>query len=346
MIFTTGSALTTATHSGASRGRALGINVSSVYTGYTAGPFLGGILTEHLGWRSMFILIVPACLLVIFLVLWKIKGEWAHSRGEKFDTPGAAVFGLSLIALIYGSSLLPGATGIILMVIGITGLAAFARLETHVTSPVLDIKALKSNRAFLFSNLATLLGYSSTFAMAYLISLYLQYIKALTPDRAGLVLLSQPLILVVCAPFTGRISDRIEPRIVASLGLVLVSIGLFFFSFISASTGIVNVIVILIVLGAGMALFIAPNNNAIMSSVIPKYYGIASAVNSTMRAIGQALSMSITTVVIAIVMGRVVITPDYYPAFITSSKVSFAIFSALCLLGVITSLIRGNIRKL
>jgi len=191
----------------------------------------------------------------------------------------------------------------------------------------------------------TLIGYSAVFALTYVMSLYLQYIKALTPDEAGTILLTQPVMLVICAPFTGRLSDKIEPRIVATLGLALMFIGLLFFTFISADTSMALIIVFLVVVGGGMALFIAPNNNAVMSSVPAKYLGVASAANGTMRSIGQTFSVSITTIVISILIGRVMVTPDYYPAFLTSTQVSFGVFSALCLLGIVTSLTRGKVRK-
>ncbi len=77
-----------------------------------------------------------------------------------------------------------------------------------------------NNRVFLFSNLAALINYSATFAVTFLISLYLQYIKKLSPQAAGLVLVSQPLMQAVLSTFTGRLSDRVEPRVVSSMGMV------------------------------------------------------------------------------------------------------------------------------
>jgi EmrB/QacA subfamily drug resistance transporter len=345
MIFGTNMALVTATHPGNKRGRALGINVSAVYVGYSAGPFLGGLLTEHLGWRSLFAIVVPVGIAVILIVLLKIKDEWSQSQGEKFDIRGSIVYGISLIALIYGFSLIPEITGIVLAVIGVIGILMFLKLEAGTGSPVLNINIFRNNRALLFANMSTLISYCATFAIAYLMSLYLQYIKGLSPDHAGIVLLSQPIMLAVCAPFTGRLSDKIEPRIAASIGMALTFIGLLLLSLLPSNSSIVYIIAILIVIGIGQALFIAPNNNAVMSAVIPKYYGIASAANATMRSIGQVLSMAITTVVLAIIIGRVEITPANYPSFITSTTVSFAIFSILGLGGIFTSLIRGKTRK-
>jgi EmrB/QacA subfamily drug resistance transporter len=345
MIFATGMALTSATNPGNRRGRALGINISSVFAGFTAGPFLGGILTEHLGWRSMFVVIIPLLLVAIFITLGKIKGEWSYSRGEKFDITGSLVLGLSLVVLIIGFSLIPDIPGIILVVFGVLGLFWFYKMQTRNLSPILNINAFKSNKIFLLYNLASLIILWATFAITYLLSLYLQYIKALPPDQAGLVLLSQPIMLVVCAPLTGRLSDKFEPRTIATLGILLMLIGLALFSFISADYSLVHIIIILAVIGLGMALFFAPNNSSIMGSVIPKYYGVASATNGVMRSIGQSLSISITTVVISVIIGRVVITPEHYPGLVTSTRISFAIFSVLCLAGIITTLAAGKIKK-
>jgi len=344
MVFTTGMAMVTAAYPANQRGRVLGMLTTSVYIGYTAGPFLGGILTEYLGWRSLFVVNVPAGLLVVFLILWKVKGEWALSRGEKFDAAGSVICGLALVALIYGFSLLPDVSGIAATTAGIIGIVIFLKWEGRAGSPLLDLKVFRDNRTLLFSNLATLISYCSTYALTFLLSLYLQYIKALTPEQTGIVLLAQPLMLAVFASFTGRLSDKIEPRVVASIGMALIFIGLVFFCFLNRDYPMVLIIIALLLIGLGMVLFIPPNTNAVMSSITPKYFGIASATNSTMRAVGQMLSMGITTVVMALIIGRVTITPDYYPAFLASVRVSFAIFSILCIAGILTSLARGKIR--
>jgi MFS family permease len=176
------------------------------------------------------------------------------------------------------------------------------------------------------------------------LSLYLQYIKGLSAEQAGIILVAQPAILAILSPVAGRLSDRFEPRIVASGGMALVFLGLLLFSFLSPDSSIVQIVILLLVVGLGMSLFIPPNTNTVMGSVTPKYYGIASAANGTMRALGQMLRIGITAVIIAIIVGMVVITPVHYPAFLTSARVSFGVFSALCFIGIFTSLARGKIR--
>jgi EmrB/QacA subfamily drug resistance transporter len=326
------------------RGRALGINIACVYIGTSLGPFLGGILTEHLGWRSIFAINIPVCMLVILLLIWKVKGEWCESKGEKFDYIGSVVYGIALVALMYGFSLLPGIQGWIFVISGIIGLLIFIWLESRIDNPILDIKVFRGNKQFIFSNLASLVGYTSIFAVSFLLSLYLQYIKNFSPEQAGLVLVVQPATQAIISPLAGRLSDKVEPRIIASIGMAVVLAGLIILSFLSNNTPIVEVIVVLIALGIGFALFSSPNSNAIMSAIIPKYYGIGSAIMSTMRSVGQTFSMGITMIVMAIVIGRVKITPEYYGVFLTSTNIAFGICSFLCLGGIITSLSRGKVR--
>jgi EmrB/QacA subfamily drug resistance transporter len=344
MIAVNSIAMVTAIFPAKERGQALGINIACVYAGSAVGPFLGGILTEHLGWRSVFAINIPVGLAVVALIIWKIKGEWRENQGEKFDYVGSIIYGLALIAVMYGFSLLPDIPGIVLIVAGAAGLVAFLSWESRSEHPILNVSLFQKNRAFILSNLAALISYTAIFAVSFLMSLYLQYIKGFSPEQAGLILVSQPVMQALLSPFTGKLSDKIEPRIVASAGMALIFVGLLLFSLLSTDTPTVQVIATLIILGVGFALFSSPNTNAVMSSVIPKYFGVASAIMSTMRSVGQMFSMGITMTVMAIVIGRVAISPQYYSAFLTSVKIAFAIFAGLCLLGILSSLIRGKVR--
>jgi len=326
------------------KGKALGINAAAIYFGLTLGPFLGGLLTEHFGWRSIFIANIPLGLITIVFTFWKIKGDWSGAKGEKFDFIGSAIYSLLLISLMYGFSLLPSILGAGLILVGVLGFLAFVKWETKSESPVLNIGLFRNNRVFTFSNFATLANYSATYAVVFLLSLYLQYIKGFSPQNAGLILVSKPIIQAALSPFTGRLSDKIEPQKVASVGMALTSVALFLFSFLNKNTALALIIACLILLGFGLGLFASPNTNAVMSSVKPRFYGVASATLSTMRATGGVLSMGITTLLFAIYMGRVEITPEYYPLFLTSARIAFAIFATLCLGGIFASLARGKIQ--
>lgn len=344
MIFGTGMAILISVFPVGERGKALGINVAAVYLGLSLGPFLGGFLTQHFGWRSIFLANVPLGLIMIALIFCKLKGEWAEARGERFDFVGSLIYSLTLIAIMYGFSLLPSMSGAWLIAMGALGVLAFIKWEMKTESPVLDINLFRNNRTFAFSNLAALINYCATFAVNFLLSLYLQYIKGISPQNTGLILVSQPIVMAIFSPFAGRLSDRFEPRIVASIGMALTVIGLLFLTFLSEKTSLEFIITTLILLGFGFALFSSPNTNAIMSSVEKRFYGIASGTLGTMRLTGQVLSMGIAVLIFATYIGRVQITPEYYPLFLKSAKVAFIIFSVLCFFGTFASLLRGKVR--
>jgi EmrB/QacA subfamily drug resistance transporter len=326
------------------RGKVLGINVAATYLGLSLGPVLGGILTHHLGWRSIFFLGAILGLAVIGITLWKLKGEWTGAKGERFDLAGSVIYVLGLVALVYGFTLLPAMSGVGLIIGGIIGLSAFARWEMRTRSPVLDISLFKNSKAFTFSNVAALINYSATFAVSFLISLYLQYLKGFNPESAGLILVAMPAMQAIFSPLAGRLSDRIEPRLIASAGMGLTTIGLTIFIFVNAQTPLNLIIGNLILMGFGFALFSSPNTNAVMSSVPNTAYGVASATLATMRQVGMVLSMGIAMLMFTLYIGRVQITPEYYPFFQESMKTAFIIFAILCFGGIFASLARGKVR--
>ena len=344
MIAGTSVALLTTVFPSNERGKVLGIIVSAAYLGISLGPVLGGVLTQHLGWRSIFFIGALLGLLVLGLALWKLKGEWTGAKGEKFDFGGSVIYVLGLVALVYGFTLLPAPSGAGLIIGGAIGLSAFTRWEMRTRSPVLNINLFRNSKTFTLSNLAALINYSATYAVTFLISLYLQYVKGFSPASAGLILVAMPAMQVIFSPLAGRLSDRIEPRIIASAGMVLNTVGLVLFIFLNEQTSLKLIIGNLILIGCGFALFVSPNTNGIMSAAPKTAYGVASAILATMRQVGMVLSMGIAMLMFTLYMGRVQITPEYYLLFQQSMKTSFIIFAVLCFVGIFASLARGKVR--
>ena len=344
MIFGTSVAILTSVVPKEERGRSLGLYVTAVYLGLMAGPLAGGLLTQYLGWRSIFWINVPIGIAVVLLVLLRLKGEWAECRGERFDLVGSVLYALGLVGVMYGLSELPRIAGAVPIVGGLVVLAVFVRYELRTPSPVLNMDLFTRSRAFLFSNLAALINYSATFAVTFLLSLDLQYTKGFSPQAAGLVLIAQAVVQVLVSPYAGRLSDRMDPRTVASIGMGLTAVGLGLLALLTETTPIWYIVACLVVLGLGFGLFSSPNTNAIMSAVDRRYYGVASGMNGTMRLLGQMLSMGLAMMVFSVMIGRVEITPPYYPAFVSSIRVAFALFTLLCLVGIGASLGRGRTR--
>jgi len=342
LIFGTSVAILTSVFPPGQRGKALGINTASTYLGLSLGPVLGGLLTQQFGWRSIFVLNLPLGLIIIAFVLAMLKGEWAEAKGERFDLFGAAFYGLTLIGIMLGFSRLPQKTGFVLFAAGIVLAAGFVLRETKTDNPLLKIELFRENRVFAFSNLAALINYSATFAVGFFVSLYLQYLKGMSPRSAGLVLIAQPVMMTLFSPFAGRLSDKVEPRIVASLGMAISSFGLLLLAFLRADSGLVFVIASLAVLGFGFALFSSPNTNAVMCSVEKKLYGVASATLGTMRLVGQMFSMGMAMMIFSVLVGRIQITAANQGSFLQAVRTGFVIFAALCFAGVFASLARGN----
>jgi EmrB/QacA subfamily drug resistance transporter len=267
MIFSTGMAMLTAAYPPHVRGKVLGINVSSTYIGLSLGPVLGGFLTQNLGWRSIFVILGALGLVLAGIVVFFLRGQEAGARGERFDLAGSAALGASLVAVMLGLSRLPAWWGAALIAAGLAGLWGFTRLEAAVPNPILDMSLFRRNPVFVFSNAAALINYSATTAVGFLLSLYLQYIKGLPPQKAGLVLLAQPVVMALLSPLAGRLSDRIEPRLLASSGMAISALGLFMVAFVGGGTSLTFIGAGLFILGFGFALFSSPNTNAVMSSV-------------------------------------------------------------------------------
>jgi EmrB/QacA subfamily drug resistance transporter len=346
MIFGTGVAILTSVFPVGERGKALGINVATVYLGLSLGPIVGGFLTHHLGWRSIFLANLPMVAVVIVLIFWKMKGEWAEARGEGIDVVGSFLYMAGVVSLMCGVSFLPGRAGMGLILAGIVGLLVFFKWEAKAPSPVLNVNLFRRNMVFTFSNLAALINYSATFAVGFLLSLYLQYIKHLSPEGAGAILLSQPVIQAIFSPFAGRLSDRVDPRLVTSAGMVFTVAGLLMLSFLGEGTSRVYIVASMMILGFSFALFSSPNTNAIMSSVEKKFYGVAAATMGTMRLMGQMLSMGIAMLIFSLILGRVQITPENHPQFLTSMKTAFVVFSIFCFWGIFASLARGKVKAI
>ncbi len=344
MLFGTGIAMLSSAFPPGERGRALGINVAAVYLGLSCGPLLGGLLTQYVGWRSIFFFNVPLGILIIIFSLWKLRAEWAESKGEPFDLVGSLIYCAMLVALMYGFSILPGMAGSLLIATGIAGICAFVAWELRTGRPILDINLFRTNKVFTLSNIAALIHYSATFAIGFLLSLYLQHIKGLSPQNTGIVLISQPLVQAVFSPIAGRMSDRVEPRIVASTGMSITAVGLFLLVFLDAGTGMWFIVSALALLGFGFALFSSPNSNAIMSSVENRLYGVASSMLGTMRLLGQAFSMGITMMAFALYIGATEIVPQHYQMLLKSITAIFTIFGFLCIGGIFASMTRGNLR--
>jgi len=345
MIYATGMAIISAAYPPGQRGKAMGLAVTATYIGLSLGPVLGGFICQHLGWRSIFYFTAFLGLASVVFIMVRVRDTSISARGEQFDIAGSILYMFGLAALLYGmSSIYSTPWAKYILIAGVILMTGFILLESRVPFPLIDMRLFSHNTVFAFSNLAAMINYSATFAIGFLLSLYLQVIRGYSPQTAGLILLAQPVIMALFSSFAGSLSDRIEPRIVASCGMGLNALGLFLFTLLGISTPVWMITLNLALIGFGFALFSSPNTNAIMGSVDKQFYGVAASAVSTMRMIGMATSMTIVTLLIALFVGDTELHQTDPDLFLTSFRIAFAVFGILCTGGIFASFARGNVR--
>ncbi|MDR0394860.1 MAG: MFS transporter, partial [Tannerella sp.] len=289
MVFSTNIAIISSVFPPKERGMAMGINAATVYVSIAAGPSLGGVITQNLGWEYVFFITAVLSTVALICALVVMKEQWAEAKGEPFDLKGALIYGPAILALIYGLTLLPHLTGLALIAIAVSLLFLFVKHEYKEKYPVFNVRLFFHNKIFRMSSAAALINYAATFPIGFLISLYLQEVKALDAQSAGLILIVQPVVQSALSPFAGKLSDRIQARYIASAGMALITVVLLIIAWrITPESSLIMLMVMLGLLGAGFAAFSSPNTNAIMGSVDKKNYSMASAATGTVRLIGQS----------------------------------------------------------
>lgn len=343
---TTGQAILVTNFPARNRGQVIGISVASVYAGLATGPFIGGFLTQSLGWHSLFyVAAILGVLSTIIAFAFLEKDTHVPSGDKKVNLRGTLFFVIGLVGLVYGSSHIPSAYGWGLMIFGIVMLVLFWIIESRLANPMFETRLFTHNKLFGFSNLAALINYTATSAIVFFLSLYLQKIQGLPPREAGAVIIAQPVMMAIFSPVVGRLSDRIQPRYFATLGMAMCSIGLFAMSFFTSTTPLWIIILVLVWEGLGFAFFSSPNMNTIMSSVDKSRYGQASGTASSMRIFGQIVGMTIVTFFFAFHFGSKAVTEVNDTIFLIAMKWGFVTFALISVMGIYFSFTRGNVER-
>ncbi|MGQ1890736.1 MFS transporter [Thermophagus sp. OGC60D27] len=344
---TTGPAILVSAFPPRQRGSVLGMSVSAVYLGLAFGPFVGGILTQSLGWRSIFYvsaLLGIGLTIITHLFLGKDMGL-PDTTPKKVNLKGLFYYTIGLTTLLYGSSTIPRLSGWLLITAGFLALLVFWKTEAKNPNPVIPTTLFTKNRLFAFSNLAALINYSATFAIVFLLSLYLQKIQNMSPRQAGMILVAQPLMMAFFSPVAGHLSDKIQPRLLATLGMTMCTLGLAALSFLGPVTSIAFLVFLLVWMGLGFAFFSSPNMNTIMSSVDKTKYGLASGTAATMRVVGQIASMTIVTSLFALLFNGKSVETIGSSTFLTAMRYGFLTFSIISMAGIYFSYNRGTMKR-
>jgi len=309
LMVATSAAIVTAVFPPQERGRALGINIMAVYVGLSIGPPLGGILADTLGWRSIFLINLPIGLVVLVWGWMMLPQSKRVQQAPRVDFAGAALLGVFLISLLVPLTFAPewgwvAPLTLTLVALAAVSLVGFVVVERRVDAPVLDLDLLVHNRLFAAANTAALLNYMALYGIGLLTAIFLEVVQDRSAAVTGWLMLSQPLLMAVLSPFSGRLSDRVGSRVLATGGMVTIAFGMALLAAMPTTAPVWQVAEDLAVVGLGMAAFSAPNTSAIMGSVRRDQLGVASAFLGTMRTAGMALSVALLGGIAASQLGR------------------------------------------
>lgn len=310
IIQATGASMTMATNYGIitenfppeMRGRSLGVLGSFVSLGSIAGPGIGGVIIQKYTWHYIFLINIPIGIFAFVL------GYFVFPKSKKKDIPlnldylGFILFDMFIISLFMGIFIgqVIGFTKlsiIILFIIAVCSFVGFIFREKRAKNPLIDL-TIFNNKSFSVGLTCAVLIFSSNLFMNTLLPFYLQDTLKLSSLMSGFILMCVPIAMVIVAPISGALSDKIGSEGLTFLGLFIVSVSQLLFILIGLKTTISYLVILTLLAGTGVALFQSPNNSIIMSSVEHNHLGIAGSINSLARNIGMVTGLSLSTTIL------------------------------------------------
>ncbi len=340
------------------RGRAYGITSLGWNIGALLGIVLGGILTTFFGWRFIFYINVPIGIIAVIIGLRNIKD--VNKVKSSLDVTGALLLGLSL-TLISLSIMFIAANGMSIqylleLLIGILLLPVFVYNEIKVKMPMINLSVFKI-RLLSFSLISSFLQGVGALALTFLLIMYLQGVRGLSPLDSSLLLTPSYIIASVLAPFMGKRADKGSPGLVAGIGLIFIFVSLILYYFLlTPTTPLYNILWISAITGIGSAMFWPSNAAAIMYHAPKQYYGSVSGISRTLGSIGTVLSyvmsISIATLVIPryvafeILVGTSALDPETSVDFVKGLHFAFLVSAIIIIIASVFSMLTGIKRKL
>ncbi len=342
VLTVTGIALLSTVYPAQRRGWAIGIYTAVTFIGFTLGPSIGGTLSDLVGWRVLFLLMVPLSVFSLMFFL-RFDKDIFPMHGKKMDMKGSFLWMSSILVMMLGVAYITEPWGILFILLGSVLLVITFHFLKNRENPVLNVKLFRIC-VFRRSCIAAFMNYAAASSLTFFLALYLQSIGQMTASEAGVMMMLQPFVQAVFTVWAGSLSDKIEDkRILPTMGMAMICIGSLMMVYLGSEMSLPYVASVLFIFGMGIALFAAPNTSAIISSVSREYRGEASGMVSVFRQTGMMISMGIAMICISVFMGASEnISPSTYGAFMDSIHFAFLICFMMCFIGTFISWFRGK----
>ena len=333
------------------RGRALGFYSGAISLGSLAGPTLGGLIVAYMNWRFIFFLKIPFAVIAIILGYLYFPRE-IPERKEKMDYPGVVLFIFALVPLLFslqeGYSI--GYTHVLIIIgiaVSIVAFVAFFIVQSKKPMPLLDLGLFKNRYYSVGVFTAFILQF--TYALRnIIIPFYMQGVLDIPVEMAGLYMSIAPVITVIITPVSGYLSDKVGGEKLGIIGQTINLTGMILMATLSIESPLIALIVYFCIANLGSALFTAPNNSMIMSSIPRDKLGIGGSANMSIRNIGTSMGIAVATAALYGGMSRYlgyrvvdyVKGPEMDNAFMLGMRIAYLAVSLLCFVGIIASAAR------
>ena len=308
-------------------GSALGIVGSMGYIGMTSAPTISGFVVYYLSWRPLFVVMAVA-LVIELILLFKIDGEWKNDS-KPINVRGSFFYILIMILFVLGLTNITRPFGVPLLILSFISFFIFVKVEIHNSNTIFDLNLFRDFR-YVVGNYAAFIAYFITFISTYILNFHLQYVLGFDSRIAGIILLSTPLIMVLVSPYSGKLSDKYDDRVLAGIAMSILLGVMFSLCFIELLP-LYLLVAVMIVQGIGHGLFSPPNNKYVLTLVDNDDLGDASSMLTSSKEIGKTISLSTYNVICLVIIGNQAIGSDTIPGLISSSHLIMAIASVLTL---------------
>jgi len=318
------------------KAQVMGVYIAICYLGVVAGPLFGGVVIEHFHWRWVFF--IPAAVLMVTAVAgfgflhWERYGD-REARVRLLDT---GLYMMSLVMIAFAVFRTNELLGQGLLALGLVSFAGFCWFQSKRRDPLLQVNLFLKNSIYTTLGLTHFFSYCGILALPFMVTLYLQFIKDIDAQTAGVILISQALVTALAAPASGWLRMRFRVRTLLFTGTILIWIGMLLLVALDHLTPVYRVVIALSSIGLGVGITDTQLFSAAMASVEERMLGSASATINGLRTMGGFVGIGVASFLMGRTIGKQEIVPALYPELMVVLQQFFIIAAVLAMVALLT----------